>query len=677
MHKKKRLLALFMTFVLLFSSGSFAVSAESAPAAAPTRVAEVETLRETNSETYLMSDGTYECVVYAYDKYFKDANNTLQLVDNKIIPADTAERTTRITTGATQYKNTANAFDVHFSGNGVPEVSVAYSGASITFSPINSGKNTSQNAVFSVGSVANCKPLSDLTYTGDNTVTYSGAFPNADLVYVLENNALKEYIILNNANAGNAFSFLLTLDGVTLNSMDKYAELVDENGTTLFALDSLFAVDADGAFTEALTYSFVPVKGTSNVIVTITLDESYLSSADRAYPVIIDPTVMISSTETADACVCSYTPTTNYQGASQLRTGFDTDYGIRRSYIKFNIPSSIPAGGVTEARIEIEKLSGVDPTIYACRVTNSWSSGTITWNNKASYTIVNASSTSVIYSTGSSWHKMNVTSIVQSWVNGTYTNYGFVLLDETENNSNHWTTLYSSDAPSPHKPELHIVYSESSGNDSDENIPTRSIRLYGVTNAGHDHASSLRYVSNLLDSYGYTDNALLTGYFHPDTFKAQLKAARIVTTRSHGYIVTIDSAVFATGLLLNDGSTGNKYYIINRQCALSGAAYTYIADSDVFTSLDLALFIGCETALTGTDQSNFAKRIFEQGARVTVGFEDSIYCDPSNDWTEMFYECFLAGNSVSNAVDYASLRVTALTGLRSATIYGDEEFTIN
>ena len=63
MKKKLRSLALFMTFVLLFSSVSFAVSAEPAPAAAPTRVMEVENLRETNAETYLMSDGSYECVV--------------------------------------------------------------------------------------------------------------------------------------------------------------------------------------------------------------------------------------------------------------------------------------------------------------------------------------------------------------------------------------------------------------------------------------------------------------------------------------------------------------------------------------------------------------------------------------------------------------------------------------
>ena len=51
---------------------------------------------------------------------------------------------------------------------------------------------------FLVSPVNNCDALSQLTNTGSNTVTYANAFPNTDLVYVLDNSALKEYIILEN-----------------------------------------------------------------------------------------------------------------------------------------------------------------------------------------------------------------------------------------------------------------------------------------------------------------------------------------------------------------------------------------------------------------------------------------------------------------------------------------------
>lgn len=53
---------------------------------------------------------------------------------------------------------------------------------------------------------------------------------------------------------------------------------------------------------------------------------------------------------------------------------------------------------------------------------------------------------------------MNTTSLVKKWINGTYNNYGFVVKDDTSTGTVQWTTFYSSDKASPHKPELHIVY---------------------------------------------------------------------------------------------------------------------------------------------------------------------------------------------------------------------------
>lgn len=54
MRKKNSLLALLMTFVMIFTSVSFVASAESIQVAAPTRVTEVEAMRKKNSETYII-----------------------------------------------------------------------------------------------------------------------------------------------------------------------------------------------------------------------------------------------------------------------------------------------------------------------------------------------------------------------------------------------------------------------------------------------------------------------------------------------------------------------------------------------------------------------------------------------------------------------------------------------
>ena len=449
-------LAILMS-LLLGSTMADAVAAK-AESVKVERVGEIELLRETNSETYLLSDGSYECVVYPDDKYYRDASGSLQLIDNTIKLEEVKNQQV-----GRRYKNAANAFDVFFQDGTTPTVTIQKEGLSIGFSALpssngNSSRLSAANCIAEIGAVDAHAALGGLTQTGDNTVTYANAFFNADLVYVLDNWALKEYIILKNREAANEYSFLLTTDGLTLRTTEDGAYFTDESGKQLFAFDSLFAIDAQGVMTEALSYSFVPVKDTGDVLVTVTLDNNYLQAAERAFPVVIDPTIMISSSDTADACVCSGYPNTNYQMATQLRTGYDSDYGIRRTYIKFNIPASIPAYSVTDATLDLEKISGAAPQMRAYRCTSSWSSGSITWNNKPGYSTTNMSTVSVPFREGSVWYTMNVTGLVQDWVNGTYANYGFVVRDQNESDPNHWSTLYSSDAASPHKPELHITY---------------------------------------------------------------------------------------------------------------------------------------------------------------------------------------------------------------------------
>ena len=241
----------------VFAAGTDTLSAEKL---APVRVQEIVSLRETDSETYLMSDGSYQCVVYADDKYYRDSENALQLIDNSI-KLDTSA----VLSTDRKYKNTANAFDVSFSNSQIPVITLEQQGTKLTFSalPVTTQSDSSLvakgNAVL-VGAVNNCDVLNKLTDTGSDTITYSNVFASTNLVYVLDNHALKEYIVLRDSSAPNNFSFRFSMDGLKMNSIDGQTYFVDENGTAVFTLGSLFAVDANGAVTEALTYDFTPVK---------------------------------------------------------------------------------------------------------------------------------------------------------------------------------------------------------------------------------------------------------------------------------------------------------------------------------------------------------------------------------------------------------------------------------
>ena len=87
----KRHISLLLCFILALTvispivieqSGAKSAQAASIPAE---QVCELEDLRTKTSETYLLSDGTRECVVYAENKYYEDAQGKLELIDNSII----------------------------------------------------------------------------------------------------------------------------------------------------------------------------------------------------------------------------------------------------------------------------------------------------------------------------------------------------------------------------------------------------------------------------------------------------------------------------------------------------------------------------------------------------------------------------------------------------------------
>ncbi|MBR3459782.1 MAG: DNRLRE domain-containing protein [Clostridia bacterium] len=126
-----------------------------------------------------------------------------------------------------------------------------------------------------------------------------------------------------------------------------------------------------------------------------------------------------------------------------------------RTYIKFVIPSSV-SGDITTSYIRIKKKSGDAPNVYAYPVSDTWSSGTITWKNKKG--IIEGIQSTLSQHTSDGWYRLGVTEIVSMWVTGTYANYGFMLKDTRENRYSKSTVFFSSDADSPNKPELHIIY---------------------------------------------------------------------------------------------------------------------------------------------------------------------------------------------------------------------------
>jgi len=175
----------FLVLILLLTPCSYASAVETPAEEEPVvRVGEVESLRETNSETYLMSDGTYECVVYAENKYYLDEHEVLQPINNAIVAASSGANLL-----STRYTNTANAFDVTFSGSGTPEISISYGDAVITFIPVNATGSGNMHMTASASAIALAtENMQSVYYTGDSqraSVTALTYVANVDGYYMM------------------------------------------------------------------------------------------------------------------------------------------------------------------------------------------------------------------------------------------------------------------------------------------------------------------------------------------------------------------------------------------------------------------------------------------------------------------------------------------------------------
>ena len=223
----------------------------------------------------------------------------------------------------------------------------------------------------------------------------------------------------------------------------------------------------------------------------------WLNAKERAFPVILDPTVLtsLSSSQVWDTYACANYPSTNYYTSTKLRMGYGSSSGINRSFVKFpNLPTLSAGDMVVSATMSLSRYnanSSNDLRIDLHRITSDWTSNTLTWNNKPSYdtTRVEAISYSVLPGSFNEW---DITRLVKQWYNGT-ANYGFMLkqYDET------WGYLeyYSVDAANYYSshPYAAIVYVNTTGIENSWTYHSQSIGRAGTVSV-NDYNGNLTLI---------------------------------------------------------------------------------------------------------------------------------------------------------------------------------------
>lgn len=446
---KKTLIVLLLTFVLLLqTTGAFAAGQPSYADSEKPPV-EIETLRTENSKTYQLSDGSYQYVGFAEDIHYRNDSGSFVEINNAL-----KENTTK---DGYRYTNSSNSWHVSFSDDisRKDAVLVENSDKSVAFCLAgHNEKAVAQLATtFSGEKDDYYKEISE----DDRAILYREVMPGVDIVYTALGGSLKEDIVLKSTESPRTFAFHFSATGVKPVQDEGRILLLDHAGKEVFRIEKAFMTDANGAYSDAVTMSFEEAE--NGFTLTLSADDSFLNAADTAFPVVIDPSVMVTGTsKTYDTCVDEQYPSSNYYTSQNLWTGGKNGTNTMRTYIRFDLPTYIPGDNVTSAYIRIKKNAHEVPTIKAYRVVTSWNPSEITWNNKPGFSTVNSSSVATL-DTGA-WYKLNVTTLVKNWMQATYVNHGFILKEPSETNTSQKTRFYSSDAPSPNKPELIVNYSD-------------------------------------------------------------------------------------------------------------------------------------------------------------------------------------------------------------------------
>ena len=339
---------------------------------------------------------------------------------------------------------------------------------------------------------------------------------------------------------------------------------------------------------------------------------------------------------------------------------------MRRSFVQFEIPSSLHGKTATEATICFYWAGGASSGIKLYNITQSWKSKNVTWNTQPT---CSSSASATLSGSAYNWYNGNIKDLVQTWLNNDSNNHGVMLKDTNESNMSIWTTFNASESSSSNKPKLTITYSDSGsgggsggsgGSGSGSGSTTSYAKLVGIPSYGHDHSTCLSNSVSYLEECGYDAWPVHRGVATVSTIKSYLddNSNKVFAIRTHG---SADDP--GKKMLLNDGS--NVWF-----------SYTDMNSLNL-SNMKLVMFITCRSAHIVSSGQNLPQKAMNKGVKAAVGFKETIRCVPANQWTEQFFQCMKLGWTVQRTLKYLNDNPDYVgTGLDSCAIYGNGNLTL-
>ncbi len=468
-----KLTAFILAITLTLPFTVFAAAQDEKAASDGTDIAyELTELRNEFEKHFLMSDGTVVAATYAEPvNYYDKAEDVWKEIDNTLTHSNG------------RYRNKGHGgFDVSFRGENTDGDMVEMSDGSHTISWTVSVQNefgrkdTVKNQIDA--SVKQERSDSGNKFAAEragSAIKYNSPFSGNKLInvdYTVSQYKVKEDITIYSSKDGNAIHYTYNCGELTaVLNPDNSIDFVDREGEPVYTVHKPYMYDSAGNGSYDFSISLKQQGGVCTVV--MTPDKAWLDSADRVYPVVIDPTVTTSNYSSTyfDTYVSSAYPNTNYSSSDKLNVG-NLNGGTNRIYLYIS-PPTIPTGSqILDARLDMALVydTTTAATFDIAQINSGWNVNSITYNSAGAYTIIESEVLAAnLYRDVLSF---NLRSYYQSYYENITARYGFVIKyhDETYDDFN---VVYSNEYTDPSKhPMLTIVYAPQTESESNDTTAT-------------------------------------------------------------------------------------------------------------------------------------------------------------------------------------------------------------
>lgn len=236
-------------------------------------VEEIKELRTENETVYRRNDRTFRKIITLSPTRYRDEKGELKDIKNTL------------TDNGNEITNSENSFKVKFNKD-------AHNGKIFD---LQKGKNiltlTSVGSTKARGHVCGCS--CELCAEKDNTVS-AALDDGTEIQYVTLNDRIKENIIVKERQESYEYNFAMNIGNLTVEEgEDNNLLLKDaETGKTEFTIPAPFMYDANNKYSDKVSYE-IDVNG-EVLLIKVVADAEFINAEDRAFPVTIDPQVVVT-----------------------------------------------------------------------------------------------------------------------------------------------------------------------------------------------------------------------------------------------------------------------------------------------------------------------------------------------------------------------------------------------